>query len=136
MKTLFFSIILTATAALPALAQNSIDHYVESASTMGSSKFTTVVERDPQTGQVQRVIKVRELQRGIDIDECYETFQTERRSGTYSTSVKQHGGVEYNVVTLTVSRPKQERIYMLQYAGPSPFRGRDGCVTIVIKMKQ
>ena len=45
------------TALAPCHAQNRIDKLVENFSTLGSAKFTSVVDRDPKTGQVQKVVK-------------------------------------------------------------------------------
>ena len=40
-------------AVLPCHAQNSIDELVENFSTLGSAKFTSVVDRDPKTTRQQ-----------------------------------------------------------------------------------
>ena len=47
--------------AASALGQNSIDRLVEDCSSVGRSKFTSAVERDPKTRKIQKVVKVLEL---------------------------------------------------------------------------
>lgn len=114
-----------------ASAQNSIDRFIDNESTIGRSKFTSVVERDPQTRAILRVIKVRELTRGIDISACLEVFEAESKTGRYTHQIE---GAQHSIV-LAVDGEQRNRIYMLQYTGDRPMQARDGKVTIVIKMK-
>lgn len=110
--------------------ENSIDHFVNSKSTLGQSKFTSVVERDPKTREVIRVVKMRELTHGIDISACRDCFEDERGTGRFTHRVE-FG--ERHTLLLTVERKQQSRIYMLQYTGERTMHARDGKVTIVIK---
>ena len=43
--------------SIPLRAQNSIDRMVEEYSAIGGSKFTSAVERDPNTSRVKKVVK-------------------------------------------------------------------------------
>jgi len=112
--------------------ENSIDRFVDNESTIGRSKFTSVVERDPQTHEVVRVIKVRELTRGIDIGHCQETFEAESKTGCFSHNIDADNR---HTLLVAVEGKHQDRIYMLQYTGRQPLQAHDGKVTIVIKMK-
>ncbi len=112
--------------------ENSIDRFVDNESTIGHSKFTSVVERDPRTHEVVRVIKVRELTRGIDISKCQETFEAESKRGRFSHSIDADNR---HTLLVAVEGKRQDRIYMLQYTGRQALQGHDGKVTIVIKMK-
>lgn len=112
--------------------ENRIDRFVDNESTIGRSKFTSVVERDPQTHEVVRVVKVRELTQGIDISKCLETFEAESKTGRFSHNID---GDHRHTLLIAVEGKHQDRIYMLQYTGRQPMQGRDGKVTIVIRMK-
>ena len=59
MKQLFIWIWLLLLSAT-VQAQNSIDELVENFSTVGSSSYTSAIERDPQTHQVMKVVKTLE----------------------------------------------------------------------------
>ena len=119
-------------AAVCTSAQNRIDRFVDNESTIGQSKFTSVVERDPQTKEVVRVVKVRELTRGIDINACLGKFEAEQQTGRYTHKVEAN---DRHTIILAVDGERQNRIYMLQYTGERPMQATDGKVTIVIRMK-
>ena len=140
MRHRIFILITMLLAALAAAAQsgspgkeNSIDRFVNSQSTHGQSKFTSVVERDPRTREVIRVVKVRELSRGIDISTCQDLFEDESRTGRYTHKVEDGNR---HTLLLNVEGETQNRIYMLQYTGEWAMKAHDGKVTIVIKMNK
>ena len=125
---------LISLAALASVsAQNRIDRFVDNESTIGRSKFTSVVERDPETHEVVRVVKVRELTRGIDINTCHDIFESESQTGRFSHKID---AGDRHTLLLAVEGKQQNRIYMLQYTGKQPMQGQDGKVTVVIKMKK
>ena len=128
---LFWLLCLTAEASL--WAQNRIDRFVDNESTIGRSKFTSVVERDPKTREVVRVVKVRELTRGIDINACQEYFEAESKTGRFSHNIDAD---DRHTLLLAVEGESRDRIYMLQYTGKRPMQGRDGKVTVVMKVKK
>ena len=129
---LVISLLLLFGLTLASKAQNRIDRFVDSESTIGQSKFTSVVERDPETREVIRVVKVRELTRGIDINACLATFVAEQASGRFTH--KTEDGEQHTII-LAVDGERQNRIYMLQYKGQRPMHATDGKVTIVIRMR-
>ena len=124
---------ISLTAVVSVSAQNRIDRFVDNENTIGQSKFTSVVERDPKTHEVVRVVKVRELTRGIDINACQGVFEEESTTGRFSHNVEADNR---HTLLLAVEGKKQNRIYMLQYTGKQPLQGHDGKVTVVIKMKK
>lgn len=124
---------ISLTAVVSVSAQNRIDRFVDNENTIGQSKFTSVVERDPKTHEVVRVVKVRELTRGIDINACQGVFEEESTTGRFSHNVEADNR---HTLLLAVEGKKQDRIYMLQYTGKQPLQGHDGKVTVVIKMKK
>ncbi|MBR4534255.1 MAG: DUF5024 domain-containing protein [Bacteroidaceae bacterium] len=133
MKRYILLWLISLTAAVSATAQNRIDRFVDNESTIGRSKFTSVVERDPKTHEVVRVVKVRELTRGIDINACLGIFEEESTTGRFSHNIDAYN---QHTLLLAVEGKKQDRIYMLQYTGKQPLHGHDGKVTVVIKMKK
>ena len=128
---LFWLLCLTTVASL--CAQNRIDRFVDNERTIGRSKFTSVVERDPKTREVVRVVKVRELTRGIDINACQEYFEAESKTGRFSHNIDAD---DRHTLLLAVEGESRDRIYMLQYTGKRPMQGRDGKVTVVMKVKK
>ena len=132
MKRYIILWLISLTAVVCVSAQNRIDRFVDNESTIGQSKFTSVVERDPKTHEVVRVVKVRELTRGIDINACQSTFEAESKTGRYSHQIDAENN---HTLLLAVEGKQQDRIYMLQYTGKQPMQGQDGKVTIVVKMK-
>lgn len=132
MKRYILLWLISLTAAVSATAQNRIDRFVDNESTIGRSKFTSVVERDPKTHEVVRVVKVRELTRGIDINACQGTFEAESKTGRFSHNIDAN---DQHTLLLAVEGDRQDRIYMLQYTGKQPLQGKDGKVTVVIRMK-
>jgi len=132
MKQRIILLLISLAAVASLSAQNRIDRFVDNESTLGPSKFTSVVERDPKTQKVVRVVKVRELTKGIDINACLEKFEAESTSGRYSHKVE---GNERHTLLLAVEGERQNRIYMLQYTGNRPMQAHDGKVTIVVRIK-
>lgn len=132
MKQRLLILLTFALATLTATAQNRIDRFVDNESTLGRSRYTSVVERDPDTREVTRVVKVRELTKGIDISKCKETFEAERATGRFTH--KEEDGERHTLI-LAVEGEQRNRIYMLQYTGQNPMQARDGKVTVVIRMK-
>lgn len=110
---------------IPGRAQNRIDRMVEDYSTVGSSSFTSVVERDPNTRQVKKVVKVLTLP-SHQISQFHDAFLKEKATGTFTE--QQQGGVQ--TITLTCEKPTQTRLYMLRRTHGS------GKVTIIAKMKR
>ena len=108
MKRYLFTL-LCALALMPgAWAQNAIDKAVEQHATLGSSRFTSAVERDPDTRQVLKVVKVLKISGG-SANKLYKAFMDERDSGSFS---EQNTETE-RTLTLTCESKKQVRIYML-----------------------
>ena len=133
MKRYIILWLISLAAMVSASAQNRIDRFVDNESTIGRSKFTSVVERDPKTQEVVRVVKVRELTRGIDINTCQGIFEAESKMGRFSHNIDAD---DRHTLLLAFEGKQQDRIYMLQYTGKQPMQGQDGKVTIVIKMKK
>ena len=115
-------------AVLPCHAQNSIDELVENFSTLGSAKFTSVVDRDPKTRRVLKVVKELQLQ-GLQAGKFKKAFEDESRNG--STTRQQDGDVL--TMTITQESPRQLRIYMLRLVGRHTYHSAK--VIIIVKMK-
>lgn len=113
-------------------AQNSIDELVSKYSSVGDSKFTSAVERDPVTGKVQKVVKV--LQMAGNPAPFINAFKEESKNGTFS----QKRTDDIFSMTLGIKQPKTNRVYMLKYESEDDLRMikyTDFKVTIIIKYK-
>ena len=108
-------------------AQNSIDEVVDNFSTVGSSTYTSAIERDPQTRKVVRVVKTLET-RGQVVSDLIRAFQKERETGTFSRKEEN----EEVTMILATENDGGNRVYMLQYSGKGYHRGK---ATIIIKPK-
>lgn len=124
--TIIFALIL----ALSLWGQNSIDRMVEDFSTSGSSSFTSVVQRNPKTRAVERVVKRLETDRHSNAEEIISTFKQEIKKHSYTTEKK--GGVVS--IVFFVEGAKDKRLYMLRYDdNRSPHWAE---VTIIISMEK
>ena len=106
---ILISLCLSLFIGVSAQAQNSIDELVENISTLGSSKFTSVVDRDPKTRQVNKVVKVLEVP-GVQASKLRKAFLKEKDSGSFSHSKDGHE----ETMTLTTESRDKVRIYMLR----------------------
>lgn len=112
-RRLFFIFALLAALAASAFGQNSIDRLVENHSSVGQSKFTSAVERDPKTRKIQRVVKVLELT-NADISRFAAAFKHEAATGDF-TERRTDDGL---TLVLTVRGKGQNRVYMMKCTGP------------------
>jgi hypothetical protein len=110
-------------------AQNHIDQMVNNFSALGSSKFTSVVERNPATGRIQKVVKVLEVT-GPKAASFRKVFLKEKETGSFSQ--QQEG--EEQTLTLSCENSKQVRLYMLRTTGRTVVNSAK--VTIIVKIKK
>jgi len=129
MKQLFIWLWLVMLSA-SVQAQNSIDELVDNFSTMGTSTYTSAIERDPETHQVVKVVKTLET-RGSIISNLIRAFQKEQDKGNIQGEGK-YEGEEDKVMFLATEDDKSSRVYMLKYDDKAY---RWGKVTIIIKPK-
>ena len=119
--------------AASAFSQNSIDRLVENHSSVGQSKFTSAVERDPKTRKIQRVVKVLELS-DADVSRFVDAFRREAATGDL-TERRTDDGL---TLVLTVRGKGQNRVYMMKCAGPYVY-GRKATrysftkITVIVK---
>lgn len=106
-------------------AQNRIDELMDSYTSVGSSVFTSAVERDPATRKVQKIVKSLTL-RGDIVNKFVRAFEEEKYSGKYYRSEDTSGKV---LVTLTTESREEKRLYVLTYKGRGYYSG-DIYVTI------
>lgn len=118
-----------------AVAQNSIDGLIDNYSSVGMSKFTSAVERDPRTHKVLKVVKVLQLEQ-IGIKDFIKAFKGEAKTGDFSEKYDDDGCT----LMLTTQNAKQNRIYMLRCTDPYiPGRRNTNYgyakITLIIKYK-
>ena len=111
-------------------AQNSIDEQVDNISTLGSSKFTSVVDRDPKTRQINKVVKVLQVP-GIQVGKLRKAFLKEKDSGNFSHTKDNRE----ETMTLTVESSERVRIYMLRMETLGQYSYSSGKVTVIVKNK-
>lgn len=138
-KGFFVVLLICCLAAMPAAAQNRIDELVDNFSTTGSAKFTSVIDRDPKTRRVQKVVKVLEMH-SVQAAKFREAFNAEAarlrnapkgESELVSYSHRQDG--DEQTTTLSCENKTEVRIYMLRLTGrqmPSTAKA-----TIIVKKK-
>lgn len=119
----------------PAVAQNSIDELIDNYSSVGMSKFTSAVERDPRTRKVQKVVKVLRLE-DVGISKFIKAFKDEAGTGDFSEKYDDEGCT----LMLTTQNARQNRIYMMRCRGPyNPGSRNTGYsyakITLIIKYK-
>lgn len=117
------------------MAQNSIDKLVDEYSAAGTSSYTSVVDRDPNTLKVRNIINVLSLE-NADAGKFISAFKRESRTGNFT---EKYSPDSYKMV-ITVGKQNQSRIYVL--ACSDPYRpGRSNTkfeevkVTIVINYR-
>lgn len=74
--------------------------------------MTSVVDRDPKTNRVLKVVKELELP-GVQVRKFQNAFEKESQKGV--SSIQQDG--EQSTTTVTQKSPSQIRIYMLRKVG-------------------
>lgn len=99
-------------------AQNRIDELMDNYTSVGSSVFTSAVERDPATRKVQKIVKSLTL-RGDIVNKFVRAFEEEKYSGKYYRS-EDSGKV---LVTLTTESSEEKRLYVLTYKGRGYYSG-------------
>lgn len=117
-------------ALLQMYGQNAIDKRVDMYSTMGASTFTSVVERDPATHKVNKVVKVLKMS-SFNASGFAEVFKAESHTGTFTSVIKD------NKVTmvLTVERKDCARVYVLTY-DKRQTSAMDASVTIIVNYRK
>ncbi|MBQ8047771.1 MAG: DUF5024 domain-containing protein [Prevotella sp.] len=128
MKKLFFLTVFALATLTKATAQNKIDKLVDQFNTVGSASYTSVVERNPKTREVQKVVKVLKIG-GEQARQLRQAFSEEGRKETLM-EVRRDGKV---IESLTTESPRDVRIYQLEHDG-SPHLPTVK-VTIIVKIK-
>ena len=132
MKSEFFAKLLAIGLFLligaTASAQNRIDELVENHSSTGFSTFTSVVDRDPETRRINKVVKVLQIP-GYQANAFRQAFLKEKDTGNFGH--KKDGQDE--TMTLTVETKNRVRIYMLQMKMAGGITCSSAKVTIIVK---
>lgn len=110
-KTIITVLMLFA-AMVNATAQNSIDEMMDNYSSCGNSKYTSAVERDANTHQILKVVKVLELTYS-GIDEFIAAFRRESKEGNFT----EKQDAKTLTLMIAVKGERYNRIYMMQCTG-------------------
>ena len=102
--------LLTVMLTLHAAAQNSVDRMVDEFQTVGEARFTSAIERNPQTREVVKVVKT--LKVGMpNSKQLREGFIKE--SNRHDTSFRGDG--ETKTLIFSEEQKGNARVYMLKY---------------------
>ena len=112
-----------------ATAQNSIDKLVDELSTTGNADFTSIVQRNPKTKAIEKVVK--KLETGsINSKKFINAFKKEAKLNKTTTTTRSNGEI---TTIITTSNKKTNRIYMIKYDEDSYYP--EVSITIIIKVK-
>lgn len=129
MRNTIIAIVLTLMmGAAEASAQNRIDKMLEHISGSGINTFTSVVERDPSTRKVTKVVKMLKTT-SMNVEVFRDAFKAEAHTGTFQEILS---GNQVTMV-LTVVQKNTTRVYMLTY--DKRMKGFDASVTAIVKFK-
>lgn len=106
------TVLMLFTAMVNATAQNSIDEMMDNYSSCGNSKYTSAVERDANTHQILKVVKVLELTYS-GIDEFIAAFRRESKEGNFT----EKQDAKTLTLMIAVKGERNNRIYMMQCTG-------------------
>lgn len=128
-KTLIMFIIF----AIPfvAKAQNDIDEMIGRFSTIGSSTYSSIVQRNPKTHNVEKVVK-KLTTGGINhTKELIKTFNKESKRHKTTTTNRED---DTCTTIFTTEDAKSNRIYMIKY--DTNRICPNVTVTVIVKIKQ
>ena len=123
-----FTLLLSLLMVIAIQAQNSIDRMVEQYSSVGGSTFTSAVQRNPKTRQVEKVVKRLEIE-GAQSHKFIEAFKREARTHSNSTIKRKDSDL---TIVITEENKQSNRIYMLK---GDENMGRPAQITIIIRIK-
>ncbi len=116
--------------SMPLRAQNSIDKMVEEYSAIGGSKFTSAVERDPNTSRVKKVVK-RLVVNGVNAQRFIHGFKREAQRHRHTVTNRKN---DETTITMVADDKKATRVYLLKYDDRA-YHFSDATITIVIVPK-
>lgn len=129
LSTIIITLLLA--CAGPAQAQNSIDKLMEKFSALGNVKYSSVVKRNNQTKDVERVINVLHLKDNSNT-EFVNAFQQETNRSRSATATMQNG---QKTTILRQENNGRQSVYILKYQA-EPYNKHGGKVTIITKYRQ
>ena len=128
-RKIIMAITLVCCCSVSASAQNCIDRVVEKLSLIGDSQFTSVVERDPKTRNIVKVVKILNID-GSGAAPIVRAFEAEKSKGKHEDT--RNG--DRRTLIISQCTDTQSRIYRLE-CGVRTFKYDNVKVTIVIKRK-
>lgn len=132
MKRILMLLVVVVSVLSHARGQNTIDNRMNMFSNecIGASTFTSVIERNPATHKVKKVVKVLKTS-SYNAASFVGVFVSEAGSGTFSETE------DGNKVTmlLTIEKNDCTRIYMLTY-DKRKTSVSDGSVTTIVKYRK
>ena len=122
MKRILITLLLAVCAVVTAAAQNRIDKLTSEFSSSGGS-YTSVVERNPDTRKIRKVVKELTMDSSPSVKKRFE--QAFRDEGKNWTLINLNQNTDKHTMILTVETKESTCVYMM--------RGRDRLVVTIIK---
>lgn len=122
-------VLTTLVIPLIAMAQNSVDEMMGKYSTVGSSEYSSIIQRNSKTHEVEKVVKKLVVD-GVNSKKIINCFNKEAKQNKTTNTSRSN-----DVVTtiFTVSNAKSNRIYMMKYDDEDYYP--EVSVTIIVKLK-
>lgn len=122
-------VLITLVIPLIAMAQNSVDEMMGKYSTVGSSEYSSIIQRNSKTHEVEKVVKKLVVD-GVNSKKIINCFNKEAKQNKTTNTSRSN-----DVVTtiFTVSNAKSNRIYMMKYDDEDYYP--EVSVTIIVKLK-
>ncbi len=122
-------VLTTLVIPLVAMAQNSVDEMMGQYSTIGSSQYSSIIQRNSKTHEVEKVVK-KLIVEGVNSKKVINCFNKEAKQNKTTNTSRSN-----DIVTtiFTTSNAKSNHIYMMKYDDEDFYP--EVTVTIIVKLK-
>lgn len=127
MKRILITLLLAVCAVVTAAAQNRIDKLTSEFSSSGGS-YTSVVERNPDTRKIRKVVKELTMDLSPSVKKRFE--QAFRDEGKNWTLINLNQNTDKHTMILTVETKESTCVYMMR---GRDSKGRNRLVVTIIK---
>ncbi len=127
MKRILITLLLAVCAVVTAAAQNRIDKLTSEFSSSGGS-YTSVVERNPDTRKIRKVVKELTMDPSPSVKNRFE--QAFRDEGKNWTLINLNQNTDKHTMILTVETKESTCVYMMR---GRDSKGRNRLVVTIIK---
>ncbi len=122
-------VLTTLVIPLVAMAQNSVDEMMGQYSTIGSSQYSSIIQRNSKTHEVEKVVK-KLIVEGVNSKKVINCFNKEAKQNKTTNTSRSN---DIATTIFTTSNAKSNRIYMMKYDDEDFYP--EVTVTIIVKLK-